>query len=31
MIVHLVDAGDAAAVRERHRQNHARWRRRVAR
>jgi multisubunit Na+/H+ antiporter MnhE subunit len=31
MIVHLVDARDAAAVRERHRENHARWRRRVAR
>lgn len=31
MIVHLVDARDPAAVRARHRRNHERWRRRVAR
>ena len=31
MTVHLVDARDAEAVRERHRRGHERWRRRVAR
>jgi multisubunit Na+/H+ antiporter MnhE subunit len=31
MIVHLVDASDADAVRARHRADHERWRRRVGR
>lgn len=31
MLVHLVDSRDADAVRERHRRDHERWRRRVAR
>lgn len=31
MLVHLIDAGDPDGVRERHRRDHERWRRRVAR